>query len=55
MYPQTTRTDIHNEKFRNRSKYQTDMFYFSTIMSSPTQNIKTELSTTSTVQTHCPI
>jgi len=24
-------------------------------MSSPTQNIKTELSTASTVQTHCPI
>jgi len=26
MYPQSTRTDIHNEKFRNRSKYQTDIF-----------------------------
>lgn len=48
-------TEIHNEKFRNRSKYQTDIFTFLWLWALQQRNIKIELSATSIVQTHCPI
>lgn len=46
-------TETHNVKFRNKSKYQTDIFTFLWLLSFQQKIQRQKLSTTST-QTHCP-